>query len=206
MHRQRFRIVEPLQVALRRNEALYFIRIDYAAKRIVVALGECVGQLPRPTDVFLLVHANKLTLLQIAINIVFRDTVANFVLRQFRKIPELPRPFNSELLLGFEYVLALPTTNQSATSARRTEPDAFGLKQDDTLAEFGKVECGRQSGKSATDDTDIGGKIFLQRWPILNAVRGRYIPAIGITPAVNSRYFLRRRSHIFSPTKSSIAA
>ena len=104
----------------------------------------------------MLVYTFNLPVLQVAVDLVLRHSLPYLGLGEFGQVPESFRALIAKLILEFECILALAATDQAAVAARGAKADALCFEQHHVEAPFSKIQCCRQTGKTATDDTDIG--------------------------------------------------
>ena len=140
MQGHRLGIVETLEEIVGGHEVPHLLGVQRLAERIVVTLGQSIGHLPRPAAIGTLVHADELAFLQVAVDRMLVDALANFVLGRLGELPELLRAFVAESLFHFEHVHALARANQTAAAPGSAESDALGLEENDVHAHLGKIQ------------------------------------------------------------------
>ena len=90
VQRHRLGIPEPAEERRRCHHLLHFGLIERPAVRVVVALGQRVGEFLRPVAVTLLVDTDDLPFLQVALYTMLPNAALNLFFRILRKIPQHP--------------------------------------------------------------------------------------------------------------------
>ena len=97
MQRHCLCVVQPFKEVIGCNKLPRFLARQRTRMRIIESLREHLRVLLSPAAISFLVHTLDLPILQVAIDVVFLDTLSNLRLGRLGKVPQLACPLQAEL-------------------------------------------------------------------------------------------------------------
>ena len=165
-------VVEPGAVTFRCEQSFdfrAFQKFELPVAVLLLGLALLVQQLVTLSRLDGRMH---LAPVQVAVDVVFGDAIANQLQAFERDVPHATRVVRTDLLNQLALPAREPSDGLAAAASGGAPANALAFEQHDTITALGEFQCRRATGNTATDDTNVSRDVTAQGRVLRRGGRG----------------------------------